>query len=71
MKRHALIFSLLFAFVHSAEAEAPKFIDTQAQFDTQVDSNFKASLEIMLNEMDRVGKSKTCCMGRSKWWMQE
>ncbi len=58
MKRHALFFSLLFAFVHSAGAEAPKFIDTQAQFDP-ADSAFKASLEIMLKEMHRVGISKT------------
>ncbi len=59
MKRYALLFLLLFAFVHSAGAEAPKFIDTQAQFDSQADSNFKGTLEIMLKEMDRVGISKT------------
>ncbi len=58
MKCHALIFSLLIAFMRSAGAEAPKFIDTQAQFDP-AGSAFEASLEIMLKEMDRVGISKT------------
>lgn len=46
--------SLLWGSVFAAYAEAPQYIDTQAQFDP-VHRNYAATLETMLHEMDRVG----------------
>lgn len=51
-------FLLGVACISSAHADSLKFIDTQAQFDP-ADSDFSGTLEIMLQEMNRVGISKT------------
>jgi hypothetical protein len=53
-----LFVSLLFAFAYSAGAEAPKFIDTQAQFHPGY-RDYAGTVQVMLKEMDRVGISKT------------
>lgn len=45
-------------FLSPTYAEPPRFIDTQAQFDP-ADMNYGAAIQTMLNEMDRVGISKT------------
>jgi predicted TIM-barrel fold metal-dependent hydrolase len=48
----------MLATIGMARAEAPQFIDTQAQFDP-AHFNYSAAVETMLSEMDRVGISKT------------
>lgn len=54
-----LISALFSCAVFPALADAPKFIDTQAQFEPYGNNDFSASIQTMLAEMDRVGISKT------------
>lgn len=58
MKVHVLLLVPMLCLARLAVAEAPRFIDTQAQFDP-LDFDYAGSLRVMLQEMDRVGISKT------------